>query len=197
MKKIKTFLASSSELIEDRREFEIFVNRKNKELINAGIFLELIICEDFLDAISKTRLQDEYNKAIINSDIFLMLFFTKVGKYTEEEFENAFKSFQENNKPFIYTYFKEAAILTSEINDDFISLIQFKKKLSNLGHFYSTYKNADELINKFSSQLKKLEGNGFVKLGHEAPENKSVELKITQHHSGSGDNIGGDKIVNK
>ena len=61
---IRIFLASSSELEEDRRDFEIFIGRKNKDWIAKGVFLHLVIWEDFLDAVSKTRLQDEYNKAI-------------------------------------------------------------------------------------------------------------------------------------
>jgi hypothetical protein len=88
----KLFLASSAELREDRKEFEIFVNRKNKDWLDKGIFLDLVVWEDFLDAVSKTRLQDEYNKAIRECDLFVMLFFTKVGQYTEEEFETAFGS---------------------------------------------------------------------------------------------------------
>ena len=68
--KKKIFLASSSELKEDRQQFEIFIDRKNKEWVDKGIFLELIIWEDFLDALSKTRLQDEYNQAIRDA-IFL------------------------------------------------------------------------------------------------------------------------------
>ena len=83
---IKIFLASSSELQGDREQFEIFINRKNKEYIKQSIFLELVIWEDFLDAMSATRLQDEYNKAITDCDVFVSLFKTKVGRYTEEEF---------------------------------------------------------------------------------------------------------------
>ena len=196
MKKIKLFLASSSELKDDRNGFEIFINRKNKELYDKQIFIELIIWEDFLDAVSKTRLQDEYNKAISECDIFLMLYFKKVGKYTEEEFETAFKKFQESNKPFIFTYFKEAPILTSEINDEIISLINFKKKLNELGHFTSTYKNIDELSFKFDSQLKKLEEHSFLKLNIEDDYTKTSKKEITQNHSGSGDNVAGDKVIN-
>jgi hypothetical protein len=85
----KIFLASSAELKADREQFELAVNRKNKEWIKQGIFLELIVWEDFLDAVSKTRLQDEYNKTIRECDIFVMLFWTKVGLYTAEEFETA------------------------------------------------------------------------------------------------------------
>ena len=112
----KIFLASSSELQEDRKEFEIFINRKNKEWVDQGVFLELVQWEDFLDAVSKTRLQEEYNKAIRECDLFVMLFFTKVGQYTAEEFETAFGQFQATPKPFIFTYFKDAEISTGSAN---------------------------------------------------------------------------------
>ena len=52
---IKVFLASSSELKDDRTAFEIFINRKNKEWVARGVFLELVLWEDFLDVLSKTR----------------------------------------------------------------------------------------------------------------------------------------------
>ena len=76
---IKLFLASSSELEEDRKEFELFIGRKNKELIKENIFIRLEIWEDFLDAMAQTRLQDEYNRVIKECDIFVMLFFYKSG----------------------------------------------------------------------------------------------------------------------
>ena len=165
MQKIKLFLASSSELENDRKEFEIFINRKNKEWVAQDVFLELVVWEDFLDAVSQTRLQDEYNQAIKECELFVMLFFTKVGQYTEEEFETAFGQFQETHKPLIFTYFKDAEITTGSANeDDLISLWAFKKKLKALGHFHSTYKNIEELILKFTSQLEKLASSGFIEL---------------------------------
>jgi len=94
-----------------------------------GLFLELIIWEDFLDALSQTRLQDECNKAIRDCDIFVMLFATKVGKYTEEEFETAFGQFKATNKPLIYTYFKTTALKANDANkQDLRSLQAFQKK---------------------------------------------------------------------
>lgn len=196
MEKKKIFLASSSELKADRDQIEIFINRKNKKWVEKGVFLELVMWEDFLDAISQTRLQDEYNKAIRDCDIFLMLFFTKVGKYTEEEFETAFKQFKSTNKPFIFTYFKEAEISTANLNQDILSLIQFKDKLSKLGHFYATYKEVEELKHKFDWQLEKLVEASFIEFDKtlESPPSKSVT--INQTHTGSGDNVGGDKIYN-
>jgi hypothetical protein len=159
----KLFLASSAELKEDRKEFEILIGRRNKDWVSKGVFLDLIVWEDFLDAVSKTRLQDEYNKAIRECEIFVMLFFTKVGKYTEEEFETAFGQFKATNKPFIFTYFKDAQVSIGSVDETaLMSLLAFKKKLAALGHFYTTYKNTEGLLLHFSQQLDKLVANGFI-----------------------------------
>jgi hypothetical protein len=64
MKKIRLFLASSSELKEDREQFEIFIYRKCKAWFDRDIFLHLDIWEDFLDAIAAGGLQSEYNRTI-------------------------------------------------------------------------------------------------------------------------------------
>lgn len=177
----KIFLASSAELKADRSEFEIFIGRKNKEWVAKGVFLDLVLWEDFLDAMSQTRLQDEYNKAIRECDLFVMLFWTKVGQYTEEEFETAFGQFKSTNKPFIFTYFKDAEISVASANKkDLMSLWAFQEKLSALGHFYSVYKNVDELKFKFNQQLDKLASNGFIEF---APEKEEVAVSTTQFNT--------------
>ena len=154
---IKVFLASSHELLNDREQFEIFINRENKEYIKQNIFLELNIWEDFIDAVSKTRLQDEYNKVIRECDIFISLFSTKVGLYTAEEFNTAFSQFQASDKPFIYTYFKSTDVNLMNLNkNDLMSLWDFQEKLKALGHFPSNYTSIDELKFAFKNQLIKI-----------------------------------------
>jgi len=155
-KHIKIFLASSAELKAERDQFEIFINRENQRLYKDGIFIELVVWENFIDAMSQTRLQDEYNNAIKNSDIFVSLFFTKVGKYTQEEFETAFGQFKQTGKPLVYTYFKDAPINTEQITDEIQSLLSFKKKLGELGHFRTVFKNIDDLKFQFKNQLEKV-----------------------------------------
>ena len=156
-KHIKIFLASSEELKEEREQFEIFIHRENQQLYKKGVFLELIIWENFIDAMSKTRLQDEYNNAVKNSDIFVSLFYTKVGKYTKEEFETAFGEFKASGKPLVYTYFKNAAKNMEQIKKaDINSLFAFKEKLEKLGHFRTIYNNIEGLQLHFKSQLEKI-----------------------------------------
>ncbi len=156
-KTIKVFLASSAELKEDREKFEIFINRENKRLNEQGIFIELNLWEDFIDAMSQTRLQDEYNKVVRGCDIFVSLFFTKVGKYTAEEFEQAFGQFQATGKPYVYTYFKDEYVKIDKLNKpDMDSKFEFQEKLKALGHFPTTYSNIDNLKFQFKAQLEKL-----------------------------------------
>jgi O-acetyl-ADP-ribose deacetylase (regulator of RNase III) len=160
----KIFLASSSELREDRREFEIFVSRRNSSWVEKGIFLRVVTWEDFLDAMSKTRLQDEYNREVRDSHMFVMLFWTKVGPFTDEEFESAFGQFDKAGKPFVFTYFKTAPVsMDDEVKrSDLASLWKFQDKLKSLGHYQSKYANIDDLKVQLSQQLDKLCESGFT-----------------------------------
>ncbi|MCC8152878.1 MAG: hypothetical protein LIP01_00850 [Tannerellaceae bacterium] len=140
LKRITIFLASSSELEIDRREFEIFINRENKELTKKGIFLNLEVWEDFLDRMAPDGLQEEYNKKIRESDIFVSLFFTKVGKFTDEEFDTAYGQFIQTGKPSVYVYIKNAEVNTSRLNlQDMHSLDNFKNKMKDLKHYPTSY----------------------------------------------------------
>ena len=157
----KLFLASSSELKSDREQFELFIGRKNNDWVGKNIFLQLILWEGFLDAMSRTRLQDEYNKAIQECDIFVILFSTKMGEYTEEEFETALRQFKATGKPHIFTYLKDEQISVASANrKDLMSLWAFEDKLHALGHYYTVYKNDEELKLKFGQQLDKLAAAG-------------------------------------
>jgi formylglycine-generating enzyme required for sulfatase activity len=160
---IKIFLASSSELKKDREQFEIFINRKNKDWVKKGSFLELVVWEDFLDFMAQTRLQDEYNQAILGCDLFVMLFCTKVGKYTAEEFETAFGQFKESNRPLILTYFYDEPTAGGNADrQDLTSLWDFQDKLKALGHFQTEYKNTEGLKLHFNAQLDKLASEGRI-----------------------------------
>jgi O-acetyl-ADP-ribose deacetylase (regulator of RNase III) len=161
----KIFLASSSELKDDRREFEIFISRRNDNWVGKGVFLRVVAWEDFFDAMSRTRLQDEYNREIRNCDLFVMLFWTKVGPYTNEEFEAAFGQFKETERPFVFTYFKTAPITLDEDGrrNDLDSLFKFQDKLRSLGHYQTKYKNVDDLKLQLTQQLDRLCDSGFAR----------------------------------
>lgn len=152
----KIFLASSEELRAERDDIEIFMSRENNQFIKNGFYFELIRWENFIDAMSKNGLQSEYNKAVKNCDIFLSLFFTKVGTYTLEEFETALDQFKKTGKPYVYTYFKNASVKTSEISREFLDLLNFKEELRELGHFETYYENTNDLLFQIKKQLDKI-----------------------------------------
>jgi len=155
---IRIFLGSSSELREDRDEFELYFRQQNDQLRKEGFYLEIVRWENFLDTMSETRLQDEYNKAIRTCDIFVSLFFRKTGKFTEEEFDTAHHQFELTGRPLIYTFFKNANVPIGAIGNEVLSLLQFKKKLADLGHFHTGYDDIEHLKRQFRDQLDKLLG---------------------------------------
>jgi hypothetical protein len=126
LRTIQIFLASSAELREDRDAFDLHFRQQNDRLRKKGVYLEIRRWEKFLDAMSDTRLQDEYNKAIRECDVFVSLFFTKTGKFTEEEFDVAHRQFKASNRPHIYTFFKNADIKSGSIRkEEITSLLRF------------------------------------------------------------------------
>jgi hypothetical protein len=162
-KTIRIFLASSEELREDRDAFDLYFRQQNDELRNQGLYLKIIRWENFLDAMSETRLQDEYNKKVRECDIFVSLFKTKTGKFTEEEFNVAHEAFLTNKKPLIYTFFMKTNISNSSKNRAALnSLWDFQQKLSDLGHFYTEYESIPDLKLRFRGQLEMLRAEGKI-----------------------------------
>jgi ribosome-binding ATPase YchF (GTP1/OBG family) len=176
MQKIKIFLASSNELKADRDQFEILIRRKNDEWIAEGKpYLDLQIWEEASDAMSATRSQDEYNKIIQEVDIFVMLFWTKVGKYTHEEFSLAKKLFLETGKPRVLVYQKAANPENQEqsLKDFIASLLANDKE-----YFWGNYEHFDTLALKFDKELRmfysKIQADEKAKIREKA--NRSYKL---------------------
>lgn len=160
---IRIFLASSKELLADRDAFELHFRQENDSYQATGQYLEIIRCESFLDSISHTRKQDDYNLAIKDCDIFVSLFATKVGKITEEEFDAAYAQFMTNGLPMVFTYFKEVQVGTTKaVREDMISLWSMRDKLAKLGHYHTNYQNSADLFIHFARQLKKMTTEGLL-----------------------------------
>ncbi|WP_310460485.1 hypothetical protein [Sphaerotilus sp.] len=169
--KRRIFLASSAELEADRRAFEIFINRVNKRWNAHGLFLELEIWEDFDSAVSATRKQDDYNAALRRCDLFVLLFWTKVGKYTREEFEAALAQFKATGRPKLYVYRKTTPFSAAEQSArDQVSLGEFRMRLEALEHFPGHYDSVDTLTSHFRDQLDDLAAAGcFGNVGRRLP----------------------------
>jgi hypothetical protein len=153
---VKIFLASSFELKEDRKELRIFFSVENDRLYEQGLYLKLVQWEYFLDSMSATRMQAEYNKAVAMCDILVALFQTKAGTYTVEEFNTAWKRFKSTKSPIIYTYFKHTDPAQDTGNTVEESLIAFKKELEGTGHFPTHYENIQDLKLQLKLQLERI-----------------------------------------
>lgn len=205
MDTIRIFIASSSELLQDRKEFREFLSIENDRLHSKGVYLELIQWENFLDTVSQTSLQDEYNKELKKAQIVICLFFTKAGKYTQEEFDTALQQFKETGSPLIYTYFKSGSDDSDPNDRSANDLKLFRKRLSDIGHFYTVYNNIDDLKYQFRKQLDRLEDKGIIVLQQDIKQatNEAVtnyfnikNAVIGSAISAGGDVNIGDKITN-
>ena len=82
----------------------------------------------------------------------VVLFYTKVGRYTHIEFETAYQHFKEKGKPLIFTFFKQPAT-TVIIQAD---ITAFQEQLAKIGHFYTKYTNTEDLLLQLDDQVEKL-----------------------------------------
>ncbi len=164
MRTCRIFLASSAELREDRDAFDLYFRQQNDWLRQKeGLYLEIIRWENSSDAMSSTRSQDEYNTAIRRCDIFVALFSTKAGTFTDEEFEVACETFKETGRPKIYTFFKSTTVNTATADREALqSLWAFQDKLEGRGHFYTGYDSIEQLKRQFSDQLRMLLESGAL-----------------------------------
>ena len=156
MKEIKVFLASSEELEQDREAFGNFIRRLDNLYEKRGIRIKLFEWEDLDSAYNDERKQDEYNKYIKQSDLFLALFRTKAGKFTVEEFELARDEHREKGLPKPHVYCRD--LNEGETEDKTLS--DFKKMLfEEMGYFFVRYKNKDGLNLHFVMQLQIFENS--------------------------------------
>ncbi len=158
---IKVFLASSIvEFANERLAIENFIrNVSDKFEEQYDVKIQPLLCENFDDAYSKVRKQEEYNEKIRGSELCFFIFFTKAGEYTREEFEVARKRFEETGKPKIYTYFK---VIKDEKAEQ--SIYDFMEELDKtLGHYYGTFEHIDTVKLRILLSLK-LQEMDFVEI---------------------------------
>jgi len=105
---IKVFLASSSELELERAFIGDFFNDINSILADTDVRVRLLKWEVFDPAYKGERKQTEYDHQVKKSDIFIVLFRAKAGKYAIEEAEVARNEYTQNKKPQdLYCFFQD------------------------------------------------------------------------------------------
>jgi small GTP-binding protein len=153
---LKLFLASSNELIEEREKIEQALGRKNKSFRKQGFLIELLIWEDGKHIGRSLRSQDNYNLEIKQCNLFVMLFYSKVGKYSFEEFELANSLLDEKGTPRMRIFQKDNNLPKNLSKADADSRYEFLEKLKKLEHFPILFENTDKLINELEGTIDKL-----------------------------------------
>lgn len=170
MKQVKVFIASSAELDEDKKQFDLYFSEKNKLYRRQNIDFVQKTWKDFPSHLAEIRLQDRYNNYIKECDIFIALFHTSIGKYTLEELNVAFSQFKKSGKkPKIYIYVKKDGN-----EEDFLEqLKRFSEE--EYGHFCDIYTDYQSLFSHFDKQLQLLEDEGTI-----SPEIIDVKKAVRQ-----------------
>lgn len=147
MKTINIFVASSNELKAEREMLGCLANSLNTILQRSGLQVIFIEWENLDSSKNDLPKQEEYNKELRNCDICILLFWTKIGEFTDREFHVANEMLASNPQKKLYVYFKE-----SEKPSE--GLVLFRDSLYNkYQYFYCTFSNNDTLKAHFILQF--------------------------------------------
>lgn len=95
----------------------------------------------------------------------MFLFYSKVGKFSLEEFEKAKSLFEATAKPRILIFQKDKDLPRNQSEQDAESRFKFLKKLAEYEHFPVLFENTDMLLYQMEDAIDKLlQDNSFVAL---------------------------------
>lgn len=155
-KTIKVFLASSTELAQERTEFGNLIRRIDSRYLKRGIHIDLFMWEDLDPCYNNVRKQDEYNAKIRESHIFVCLFYTRAGQYTLEELDVAKAENHLKKEPKIMVFCRELKGSDVAMPD----LIELKRQLNDEWQYYwGDFPNTDKLHLEFVMFLLDQEGD--------------------------------------
>jgi hypothetical protein len=150
---IRIFLASPGDLMEERQAIDRFVSKENRRL-HPDTFLDLVMWEDQIQSFDQQRIQDVFNEQLEECDIVLCLFFTKVGKFTKEEFDLAYARLKQGQNPhYLYVYFKSGSVDIDDIDEEILKIRKLKQEIANAEQIFHTFTSQDDLLLQLRNQL--------------------------------------------
>lgn len=156
MRTIKVFIASSEELKQERLEIADVISNLNNALSPRDIEIHPVKWE-YLDAsMGVKHKQEEYNEALKECDICVVLYWTKFGEYTETELNTAYQELCAGRNPKkIYVYFKDTDSLSPQLKE-------FKDSfVTKYGHFFCRFANSDTMKLNFVLQVESFINQSF------------------------------------
>lgn len=152
--KKRIFLASGADLAKERDAVELVIQRKNIQLIEKNLFLEVVRWEQLRQDFGEKGAQEHYSSEIKESDVVIILFYKRVGKYTKQEFDIAYNLFKDGQKPrHLFSYFKKWMVPSNQIDDDIIAVRKLRANISNEEQIFIDFESIPELQYSISQQL--------------------------------------------
>lgn len=147
-KHFNIFIAGSKEIREERDWVKVIISDYASEHKNLTFTVKTF--ENFPDYMNKHGQQTAYNAYIAKeSDIVIFIFTTHVGDKTKEELDVAYKTYQEEQRPYILVFCDEIAIKSSEN----AMLQKIQNDLNALKQYYKEYKSRDDLRHEIRKNL--------------------------------------------
>jgi len=157
LNKVNIFIASQEILNSEREFIEIEIRKKNPFLEAKYISLQPIRWEKRDKGNVGTRKQDEYNNLIRDSEVFILILWNSVGKYSEEEFDCAYSNLQIGNNPKrIYIFNKLKKTNNHEIKE-VETFPVFMKKLAKQEMFVINFSNTLEISTELNYMFDEIE----------------------------------------
>ena len=173
---IKIFIASSvDEFRNERNALQNFIQKVSriaeKTNLKNGVLFEIdpVRCEETDPAYCTGRNQDKFNSLLTDSDIAVFLFGKKAGDYTLEELSVAKKALENTENKLSKILICFLTPKNGEINS---SIKTLEESLDSEGHYYSRFKNLDEVkltvVSSLSSMYEEFinmkidDGNCFI-----------------------------------
>jgi len=156
IKTIKLFLASSKELSQERQEMALLIQKENNKFIQQGIYLELVIWEDLLHSFQGKRIQDYFNEKMLECDVVIVLIGSKMGDFTQEEFNLAWDHLKKGQCPkYLFVYVKNISISTHDraAFKNYNKVLDLIETIEKKEQLYENFKNSSDLIYRFKNQL--------------------------------------------
>lgn len=154
IEKLKFFLASSSELHSERDMVELLIYRRNRSLVNRGMFFDVVRWEELLQSFGDSSAQERFSAEIPDCSVMIVLFHKKVGEFTKEEFDIAYNNFKKGNNPrHIFVYFKITDISMRDLNPEIIKILEMREQIKNDKQIYIEFETPSDLQNSLNIQL--------------------------------------------
>jgi len=152
IQKTKIFIASSNDLSQERKEIVLWAARKNKKLIEQNKFIDLVLWEDLLQSFQGERIQDYFNRELLQCDIVIVLFYTQLGAFTREEYELTCRQLNKKNKPrHLFVFFKTTP--PEKISKAYIKVLELREEIEQSQQIYLLFDTIDNLLLQLDKQI--------------------------------------------